>query len=111
MSVGGGGVRPWVVQRVSAVYLGFYVIAFAATLMLSPVVDFVDWRERLSQPGINVATLLFVFALLAHAWVGLRDVIMDYVHSAALRFGLLSAIAIYFSAMAVWAMRILAGLW
>ncbi|MDH4274717.1 MAG: succinate dehydrogenase, hydrophobic membrane anchor protein, partial [Gammaproteobacteria bacterium] len=100
-----GGIRPWVVQRVSAVYMGVYIGIIAVLFLSKPIVDFIDWRERLSYPTMNIATLLFVFALLIHAWVGVRDVVMDYVHSAALRFSVLSLAAVYFAAMAVWTVR------
>ena len=35
---------------------------------------------------MSLATAVFFVALLAHSWVGVRDVIMDYVHPVALAF-------------------------
>ena len=42
-----------------------------------------------------------------HAWVGVRDVLIDYVHPAALRFGLLALLALALLATALWAFMVL----
>jgi succinate dehydrogenase / fumarate reductase membrane anchor subunit len=37
---------------------------------------------------MRVATLLFVVSLAWHAWVGVRDILMDYIKPDGLRLGL-----------------------
>ena len=49
---------------------------------------------------------VFGAALLAHAWVGLRDVILDYVRPAALRLSLLGLLALALATLGVWFIRI-----
>ena len=51
---------------------------------------------------MSLATAVFFVALLAHSWVGVRDVIMDYVHPVALRLGLLTVLAFSLTATALW---------
>jgi succinate dehydrogenase / fumarate reductase membrane anchor subunit len=46
--------------------------------------------------------LLFVVALLIHAWVGIRDVLIDYVHPIMARVTLLSLFAIGFVGCGLW---------
>jgi len=45
--------------------------------------------------------------MLAHTWVGVRDVVMDYVHPIALRVIVLSSLVLYLTGLGAWAARIL----
>jgi succinate dehydrogenase / fumarate reductase membrane anchor subunit len=56
-----------------------------------------------------VATALAAAALLLHAWVGVRDVILDYVKPLPLRAGLLVLVALVLAAEGLWAARLLLG--
>lgn len=58
-------------------------------------------------PSVSIATLVFFGALLLHAWVGIRDVVMDYVHTLALRVFALALLGFGLLAMAAWVGRIL----
>jgi succinate dehydrogenase / fumarate reductase, membrane anchor subunit len=51
--------------------------------------------------------LLFFIALLYHAWVGMRDIVMDYVHSAALRLTLETAVVVALLLYLIWIASIL----
>jgi len=53
--------------------------------------------------------LLFWLALLLHGWVGIRDVLMDYISIFALRLLLLSLFGLFFIAMFVWSVSVLLG--
>jgi succinate dehydrogenase / fumarate reductase membrane anchor subunit len=59
------------------------------------------------DPGASVLMTAFFAALLVHAWIGLRVVMMDYVHPVALRIGLLVLLGVSLIAMAVWVVGIL----
>jgi len=50
---------------------------------------------------------LFFAALLLHAWVGVRDVIIDYVRPFYLRFSLLMVVGGALLATLLWALRII----
>jgi succinate dehydrogenase / fumarate reductase membrane anchor subunit len=56
---------------------------------------------------VSVATGVFFCALLAHAWVGVRDVIMDYVRPVAARAPALVVLAAGLIVMAAWVAQIL----
>jgi succinate dehydrogenase / fumarate reductase membrane anchor subunit len=55
----------------------------------------------------SIAATAFLGALLLHAWVGVRDVILDYVHPVGLRVAALAVLGSGLMAMAVWAVRML----
>lgn len=102
-----GGLRAWVVQRISAVYLALYFVGALLAWIVQRPVTFDAWRAWIAHPAVNIACVLFFIALTLHAWVGVRDVVMDYVRSAAARFVLLAVIAASLLAMFVWSLRIL----
>ena len=56
---------------------------------------------------MSIAAVAFFAALLAHAWVGLRDVLIDYVHATTIRVALLGSVGLGLTAMGVWVVRIL----
>jgi succinate dehydrogenase / fumarate reductase membrane anchor subunit len=101
------GLRAWVVQRVSAIYLAIFLVYAVAALLLAPPVGYAEWRAWLGAPAMGVATLLFFVALLLHVWVGLRDILIDYVPLTALRVTLLSAVGFGLVACGLWAAQIL----
>ncbi len=101
------GLRAWLVQRLSAVYmLGFIPFALLHFLF-DPPHSFETWRNWVSATEVTIAIAGFFVALIAHAWVGLRDVMMDYISSIALRAASLALLAIVLLAILVWAFAIL----
>lgn len=101
------GSRAWLMQRVSAVYLAVYIVMFGLYLLLDAPASYSAWRTWMGLPFIAVATSIFFAALLMHAWVGLRDVIMDYVRPPVIRFILLASVALGLFAMGLWVLRVL----
>ncbi len=101
------GSRAWLMQRVSAVYLTAYIVMFGLYLALDAPTSYQAWREWMGLPFIAVATGVFFAMLLTHAWVGLRDVIMDYARPAVIRFILLTSVALGLFAMGLWVLRVL----
>ena len=79
------GLRAWLIQRVSAVYMLLFIAFFLIRFVVDPPRSYLAWSGWMTGSGIGIATCVFFAALLAHMWVGVRDVIMDYVKPAALR--------------------------
>ncbi len=78
------GVREWQLQRKSAlalIPLGIYFVASMVRLATSDQATAAQW---LASPVPALLTILFVLALFVHAVVGLRSVLLDYVHTRAL---------------------------
>ena len=101
------GSRAWLMQRISAVYLAVYIVMFGLYLVLDAPTSYQAWRAWMGLPFITVATSVFFAALLMHAWVGLRDVIMDYARPPVIRFILLASVALGLFAMGLWVLRVL----
>jgi succinate dehydrogenase / fumarate reductase membrane anchor subunit len=101
------GLRAWLVQRVSAVYMLLFIVFFLGHFVVDPPHSYPAWHAWMMSKGVSTATAVFFGALLAHAWVGLRDVIMDYVHPVAFRICVLALLGFGLMATGIWAMRIL----
>ncbi len=96
------GLRAWLWQRLSSVYMALYLLPVGALLLLQPPESQAQWRAWLAQPLIGLATAIFFWALLIHAWVGMRDVLMDYVHSTTLRLVLMCIVSLLLAGSGLW---------
>lgn len=101
------GLRAWLVQRVTAVIMLVLLLLFAIRLVQEPFETYEAWRKWVGDPLISVIIAIFFGALLLHAWVGLRNIILDYVHSTALRLFFHSLVIAGYSGTAFWVVRIL----
>jgi len=104
------GLRAWTVQRATAVFMLGFLFWLAATLLIRPPQGYEQWRALVAQPAASAAFAIFFLALLFHAWVGLRDVVLDYVHRPAVRVAALGLVAGAFFAIGAWLALVLAAL-
>jgi succinate dehydrogenase / fumarate reductase membrane anchor subunit len=88
------GQRAWVIQRISALVLLVLILFGVLALPFAPPPDFGAWRAFAGGVlGGPLIALLFG-ALCAHAWVGMRDIVLDYIQPRGLRLAVLSLIAV-----------------
>jgi succinate dehydrogenase / fumarate reductase membrane anchor subunit len=101
------GLGSWLAQRITAVVMALYTVVLLVVLFRTAPMDFAAWKAFFAQGWMRVGTLLFAVSLAWHAWVGLRDILMDYARPAGLRFALevlsILLIAVYLG----WAVEIL----
>ena len=102
------GFKAWLLQRLTAVYVGIFILVITSWLIMSDAVfDYSYWTSLFARPIINVSVLLFFYAMLSHAWVGMRDIVIDYISLSFLRFLVLLFIALGLFVMAIWVSLIL----
>lgn len=101
------GLRAWLVQRLSAVYMALFFLFLVFKILLAPVHTYQQWISWVAHPLVNAALGLFIASLILHAWVGLRDVIMDYVKPVGWRTALFAMLIIILSGCAFWSLRLL----
>ena len=107
MSRRASGLRAWFLQRATAVYLLLFILYTLQHLIFHAPADYAAWQGWVAQPAVSLGLLLFFASLLLHAWVGIRDVIIDYVHPTAIRVSVLTVIGFVLVACAVWALKII----
>ena len=104
------GLRDWLAQRVTAVIMIVFTVIIVSTLAGLPQMDYWKWKMLWQTPLVRYATVLFMASLLLHAWIGVRNIFMDYITDPALRLTLYVLVIGALFWYAVWFVQILWGL-
>jgi succinate dehydrogenase / fumarate reductase membrane anchor subunit len=103
------GWRDWLVQRVTAVMMGLYTILVLGLLLWFGGLDFAAWNAIFGNEAFRIATFVFMVALFWHAWVGVRNILMDYVKPAVVRLALQVLVIGALVGYAGWTIQVLWG--
>jgi len=95
------------VQRISAVYLLLFTPLLVGKFLFYPPANHAEWQQWVEQRWVTIGLLLFFAALLMHAWVGVRDILIDYVQPLGARILLLALLAFALLGSAFWAVEII----
>ena len=90
--------------------MALYTLLFLCALIDANRVDFTAWRQLFAPQWMKLATLLFLVSLYLHAWIGVRNIFMDYVKSSALRLVLYVLVIAALIAYTGWSAQILWGI-
>lgn len=90
-TLGRSGPHDFLLLRVSAVILATYALFMVSYLVAVPELTFNAWSGLFSNILMKVYTLLALAALLVHGWIGIWQVLTDYVKNSLVR-GLLQFI-------------------
>jgi succinate dehydrogenase / fumarate reductase membrane anchor subunit len=99
--------RAWLIQRFSAVYLAGFLAYLVIHFLIQGSHGYAEWRAWLSHPAMGIAGAGFVLALMLHGWVGVRDIILDYIPALGMRLLLLTLSGALLAASGFWALRLL----
>ena len=103
------GTGDWLLQRLTGALMAVYTLFVVGCLVVGPPASYADFRALFAGGFVGLFTMLFFAALLYHAWVGMRDILMDYVKATGLRLALQVAVALSLIAYLIWAASILWG--
>jgi succinate dehydrogenase / fumarate reductase membrane anchor subunit len=109
MSLGGKGIRDWIFQRVTAVFLAGYTFFLLYFWLTHPSLAAIEWQGLFSGLVMRVSTLLALVALMIHAWIGMWTIITDYVPAYCIRISLLSMVGFGLLGYLGWGLYILWG--
>ncbi len=101
------GLKDWLMQRVTAVLMVIYLLLLASVVFVIAPQDYAAWKSVFNFQWMRIASFVFFICLFWHAWVGIRNVLMDYVHATAIRLTLQIAVIIALVFYLVWAAEIL----
>ena len=101
------GTRDWLAQRVTAAIMAVYVVVVLGLAASRAPFTYESWKALFTHGGMRVATLLFALSLAWHAWVGMRDILMDYVKHDGLRLALQVLTVLLLAGYASWTIQIL----
>ena len=101
------GLGSWLAQRITAIVMTVYTIVLLGWLFALPELSYGTWARMFAAPWMKVLTLMALASLFWHAWVGVRNIFMDYIKPTALRLFLQAATIVTLAGYAVWAVIIL----
>ncbi len=101
------GLRAWLLQRLTAVYMIGFIVFLLAHFATDAPQSYELWRAWMMRPEVSIATFVFFTALLMHAWVGIRDVVLDYLQPMIVRVPVLAIAGFSLLAMETWIARML----
>jgi succinate dehydrogenase membrane anchor subunit len=101
------GLKDWLIQRVSAVLMVVYITLLMVIVFISAPQDYMAWKTIFNNQWMRIATFLFLVSLFWHAWIGVRNVLMDYVHATAIRLTLQILVILSLLFYLVWSAEIL----
>ncbi|MDR2015579.1 MAG: succinate dehydrogenase, hydrophobic membrane anchor protein [Azoarcus sp.] len=101
------GLKDWLAQRATAIYMALFTLVFVASLFCLPEFNYQTWAGLFSSAWVRFFSFLFIVSLCYHAWIGMRDIWMDYVKAAGLRLALHLIVLFLLVGYAGWAVRIL----
>ena len=101
------GVGNFLLQRLTALILVVFFAILAVRLVAAGTLDYIAWASIFVPVWMKVLTLVAILALLYHAWIGVKDIWMDYVKPVWVRLTLQTLTALWLLACAVWSVQIL----
>ena len=100
------GLRDWLSQRVTAALMALFTLAVIVQVLLPGEMGYDKWAGIFSRQWMKVLTFVVIVALLMHVWVGVRDILMDYVKSVGARLTLQVATIVWLVGCAGWAVQV-----
>jgi succinate dehydrogenase / fumarate reductase membrane anchor subunit len=101
------GLGDWLAQRITAVVMTVFTIAVIAQILMPGEMGYDKWAAMFSRQWMKVLTFTVVVALAVHAWVGMRDIWMDYVKPVGVRLTLQTLTIVWLVGCAGWAVQVL----
>ena len=102
------GLRDWLAQRVTGLLMAlFTLIVLAQVLLRKGPMGYDKWAGIFSSQWMKALTFCVIISLLYHAWVGMREIFMDYIQPVYVRLALQVFAIVWLVACAGWAIQVL----
>jgi len=101
------GITSWLAQRVTGVAMALFTIVLLVQLLLPGPLDYDRWAGIFSAQWMKLLTFTVILSLAYHAWVGMRDIWMDYVKPLGVRLTLHVLTIAWLVGCTGWAVQVL----
>jgi succinate dehydrogenase / fumarate reductase, membrane anchor subunit len=102
------GFRDWLSQRVTAGLMALFTLVVLAQVIFSRgPIGYDKWAGIFAAQWMKVLTFTVIAALLWHVWVGMRDVLMDYIKPVGIKLVLQIFVIVWLTGCAGWAIQVL----
>ena len=101
------GLKDWLAQRATAVVMAIYTLILLGCFLTAANFSYEGWAGLFARQWFKIATFATFVCLFYHAWVGVRDIWMDYIKPVGLRLAFEVATILWLIGCAGWAAQIL----
>lgn len=101
------GLRDWLAQRVTAIVMVVYTAVLLISFLTGNNFTYEGWAGLFAQQWFKLFSAVTFFGMFFHAWVGMRDIWMDYVKPVGLRLALQVATMLWLIGCAFYTVQIL----
>ena len=101
------GLKEWILQRVTATVMVLFTIILLVDYLITGSATYEGWSSLFSNQFMKLLTLLTFLSLFYHAWIGMRDIWMDYIKPVSVRLTLQVLTVLFLVACAAYAVQIL----
>jgi len=101
------GLRDWLSQRVTAVLMALFTLVLVVQVLMPGPLGYDRWAGIFAAQWMKVLSFAVFIALAWHAWVGMRDIWMDYVKPVGTRLVLQVATLVWLVGCTGWAVQVL----
>lgn len=101
------GLKDWLAQRITGVVMILFTLVVAVALLQGAGNSYDSWRGFMAAGLMCFLTFIFIVSLCWHAWVGVRDIWMDYVQPAGIKLALHVLTLLALVGYAGWAAQII----
>ncbi|MDR5739092.1 MULTISPECIES: succinate dehydrogenase, hydrophobic membrane anchor protein [unclassified Caballeronia] len=79
------GLGEWLAQRITAIVVAVYTLVLLVLFFGARNFSYEGWASIFAMQWMKLATFVALLSLFYHAYVGMRDIWMDYVKPVGLR--------------------------
>ena len=101
------GLRDWLAQRVTALLMALFAVVLLVQVLMPGPLDYYRWSAIFAAQWMKVLTFAVIIAMAWHAWVGAREILMDYVRPVMTRLLLQTAALVWLVGCTGWAVQVL----
>ena len=102
------GLRDWIAQRVTGLLMAlFTLVVLAQLIFFKGPIGYEKWAGIFAAQWMKFLTFSVIVALIYHVWVGIRDVLMDYVKPVGVRLALQVFAIVWLVGCAGWSIEAL----
>ena len=102
------GMRDWLSQRVTAILMALVTVLVLARLLLTRgPIGYDTWAGLCTPQWMKALTFAAIASLGYHAWVGVRNVLMDYVKPVGTRLVMQVFTIVWLVSCAGWSVQVL----
>jgi len=101
------GFKDWLSQRVTGGLMALFTIVLLAQLLMPGALGYDRWSGIFSSQWMKVLTFVVIVSLAWHAWVGIRDIWMDYIKPVGVRLVMHLFSIVWLVGCAGWAVQVL----